>query len=259
MPSNKRVEPARLTVNVLASVGSRAAHAQRWADDGVGPHNEPSWRRMIVSLTRPWLATAGALLLLAAPLAEGQTAMVDKVARVGLLLYTDSLDKAPKLAAAFREGLRERGWVEGRNLVIEERWAEGKKERLAKLATQLVRLKVDVIVAPTPWATVAAKTATATIPVVMIVVDDPVQAKLVASLARPGGNVTGLTAAVGAADIIGKQLELTHAKRPESLPRDAVEGPNAPLRRLRLRRSRESSSVVAGTASNGRRPWSRRL
>ena len=79
---------------------------------------------------------------------------------------------------------------------------------MAKLATELVRLKVDVIVAPNPWATVAAKSATATIPVVMIVVDDPVQAKLVASLARPGGNVTGLTAAVGAADIIGKQLEL---------------------------------------------------
>jgi putative ABC transport system substrate-binding protein len=98
--------------------------------------------------------------------------------------------------------------VEGRNLVIEERWAEGKREGLAKLATELVRLKVDVIVAPNPWSTVAAKSATATIPVVMIVVDDPVQAKLVASLARPGGNVTGLTAAVGAADIIGKQLEL---------------------------------------------------
>ena len=161
-----------------------------------------------MSFTRPWLATVGAFLLLAAPLAEGQTTMADKVARVGLLLYTDSLDQAPKLAAAFREGLRERGWVEGRNLVIEERSAEGKKEQLATLATELVRLKVDVIVAPTPWATVAAKTATATIPVVMIVVDDPVQAKLVASLARPGGNVTGLTAAVGAADIIGKQLEL---------------------------------------------------
>src|SRR5262245_35440350 len=97
----------------------------------------PSWRRKIVSLTRTWLATAGAFLLFAAPVAEGQTAVTDKVARVGLLLYTSSLDGAPKLAAAFREGLRERGWVEGRNLVIEERWAEGRKERLAKLATEL--------------------------------------------------------------------------------------------------------------------------
>ena len=73
---------------------------------------------------------------------------------------------------------------------------------------ELVHLKVDVIVAPNPWAAAAAKSATATIPIVVIVVDDPVQAKLVASLARPGGNVTGLTAAVGASDIIGKQLEL---------------------------------------------------
>jgi putative ABC transport system substrate-binding protein len=155
-----------------------------------------------------WLAVAGALLLLAAPFAEGQTTMTDKIVRVGLLLYTRPLNEAPRLATAFREGLRERGWVEGRNIVIEERWAEGEKERLAKLAAELVSLKVDVIVAPTPWATVAAKNATTTIPVVMIVVDDPVQAKLVASLARPGGNVTGLTAAVGAADIIGKQLDL---------------------------------------------------
>jgi ABC-type uncharacterized transport system substrate-binding protein len=163
---------------------------------------------MILSLTRTWFPAAAALLLLALAVADGQTAMTDKVARVGLLLYTSSLTQAPKLAAAFREGLREHGWVEGRNLVIEERWADGNKERLAKLAMELVRLKVDVIVAPNPWTTVAAKSATATIPVVMIVVDDPVQAKLVASLARPGGNVTGLTAAVGAADIIGKQLEL---------------------------------------------------
>lgn len=79
-------------------------------------NNEPSWRRMIASLTRTWLATTGALLLLIAPLAEGQTATADKVARVGLLLYTSSLDQAPKLAAAFREGLRERGWVEGGTL-----------------------------------------------------------------------------------------------------------------------------------------------
>jgi hypothetical protein len=208
-----------------------------------------------MSLTRTCLATVGALLLLVAPLAEGQTAMADKVARVGLLLYTGSLDQAPKLAAAFREGLRERGWVEGRNLVIEERWAEGKKERLAKLATELAGLKVDVIVAPNPWATVAAKSATATIPVVMIVVDDPVQAKLVASLARPGGNVTGLTVGGWRCGHHREAAGTAHAKRPESLPRDAVEGPDAPLRRFRLGRSRESSSVVAGTASDDRRPW----
>ena len=95
---------------------------------------------MIVSLTRR-LATAGVAFLL---LAEGQTATTDKVARLGLLLYTSSLNQVPKLAAAFRDGPREHGLVEGRNLVIEERWAEGRTERLAKLATELVRLRVDV-------------------------------------------------------------------------------------------------------------------
>ncbi len=163
---------------------------------------------MVVRLTGTWLATAGALLLLTAPLlAEAQASRADKAARIGLL-GTTSRQRAPELWEAFRQGLRERGWVEGQNIVIEERWAEGKVERLTTLAADLVRLKVDVIVAPTPQAALAAKSSTTTIPVVMIVVDDPVRAGLVGSLARPGGNITGLTAAVDSAEIIGKQLEL---------------------------------------------------
>jgi putative ABC transport system substrate-binding protein len=132
-----------------------------------------------------WLAIAGVLLLLTAPLAEAQDSRPGNVTRVGALMVT-SRQSAPDLWDAFRQGLRERGWVEGQILVIEERSAEGHVERSAKLAAELVRLKVDVIVAPNPWSARAAKSATTTIPIVMIVVDDPVGAGLVASLARPG-------------------------------------------------------------------------
>jgi putative ABC transport system substrate-binding protein len=96
------------------------------------------------------------------------------------------------LIEGFRQGLRELGWIEGQNIVIDYRFAEGRFDQLPDLAAELVRLKVDIIVAaPTP-AAVAAKNATETIPVVMINVGDPVALGLIASLARPGGNVTGL-------------------------------------------------------------------
>ena len=160
---------------------------------------------MVVRATRAWFATV--LLLVTAQLAEAQAFKADKIARVGFLGGASG-QVAPELWEAFRQGLGERGWVAGQNIVIEERSSEGKVERFTMLAAELVRLNVDVIVAPNPWAASAAKHASATIPIVMIVVDDPVQAGLVRSLARPGGNVTGLTAAVDAADIIGKQLEL---------------------------------------------------
>jgi len=111
------------------------------------------------------------------------------------------------LLDAFRQGLRELGWVEGQNIAIEYRFAEGRFDRLPDLAAELVRLKVDIIVAqPTP-AAVAAKNATKTIPIVMISVGDPVGLGLIASLARPGGNVTGSSYSVGP-EIAGKLLEL---------------------------------------------------
>ena len=124
-----------------------------------------------------------------APLAaEAQQAA--KVARIGYL--TGSLAASPHLPEAFRQGLRDLGYVEGRNLVIEYRDAEGKLERLPALAAELVALKVDVIVAGhTP--ALAAKQATRTLPIVFAAVADPVASGLVASLARPGGNVTGLS------------------------------------------------------------------
>jgi putative ABC transport system substrate-binding protein len=108
---------------------------------------------------------------------------------------------------AFRQALRELGWVEGQNIVIDYRFAEGRFDRLPDLAAELVRLKVDIIVAqPTP-AAAAAKNATETIPIVMISVGDPVGLGLIASLARPGGNVTGSSYSVGL-EIAGKGLEL---------------------------------------------------
>jgi putative ABC transport system substrate-binding protein len=115
---------------------------------------------------------------------------------------------------AFRQGLRELGWVEGENVRIEYRFAEGRFERLPALAEELVRLNVDVIAAsPTP-AALAAKNATRTIPIVGMSLTEPVEVGLVASLARPGGNVTGLAYGFGT-DIFGKQLELLKEVVPE--------------------------------------------
>ncbi len=143
-----------------------------------------------------------ALGLTLAPLgAEAQEAA--KIARIGYLSV--NLAANPHLREAFRQGLRDLVYVEGRNVVIEYRDAEGKFERLPALAAELVRLKVDVIVAaPTPPA-VAAKNATRTLPIVFPVAVDPVTSGLVTSLARPGGNVTGLSALIP--ELVGKCLE----------------------------------------------------
>lgn len=129
---------------------------------------------------------AGAVALLGPPLAaEAQGA--GKVARIGML----SLGSAGSpFFESFKQGLRELGYVEGRNISFEYRWAEGRDERLPGLAADLVRLKVDVIVASSQ-AAVAAKQATTAIPIVMPIITDPVGLGLIASLARPGGNATG--------------------------------------------------------------------
>ena len=107
--------------------------------------------------------------------------------------------------AAFVQRLRELGWIEGRTVAIEYRWAEGRSERYAEIAAEFVRLKVDVIVTA-GGAVVAVKQATSVIPIVFAVVNDPVGSGLVASLARPGGNVTGLS--LQSTDLAGKRLEL---------------------------------------------------
>ncbi len=155
-------------------------------------------------MRRVGLAVVVTLILFAAPLA-GEAQQASKVPRIGYL-SAGAPTTASTFENAFRQGLRELGNVEDRNIAIEYRWAEGKYERLPELAAELVRLKVDVILAVTTPAAQAAKAATRTIPIVFTLVADPVASGLVASLARPSGNITGLPSI--ASEIIGKQLEL---------------------------------------------------
>ena len=129
-----------------------------------------------------------------------------KVRRIGYL-SAPTRASVEGVVQAFLRALRELGWVEGQNLIIEYRWAEGKIERLPELAAELVKLNVDLIVAPAGTAALAAKGATTSIPIVMIFPTDPVGLGLVSSLRRPGGNVTG-TASTHSTDIYGKQLQL---------------------------------------------------
>ena len=135
--------------------------------------------------------------------AEGQQA--GKVYRVGVLERIPLARNAADFDA-FRQGLQELGYVEGKSLVIEYRSADGRSERFADLATELVSLKVDLILTRGTPAALAAKKATLTIPVVMAASGDPVGSGIVSSLGRPGGNVTGLSSVV--ADLMGKRLEL---------------------------------------------------
>ena len=148
--------------------------------------------------------------LLAAPFAvKAQSS--GKVYRIGCLFLRagpSSVDEA------FLQGMRELGYIEGRNLSIEYRWAAGNQGRLPELALELVRLNVDVIVGAANPPIEAAKRATNTIPIVMAVVSDPVDTGLVSSLARPGGNVTGMTLMTG--DLAGKRLQLLRELIPEA-------------------------------------------
>jgi ABC-type uncharacterized transport system substrate-binding protein len=140
--------------------------------------------------------------------AEAQQAKsVPKIGYLSRDLHpADSRAPAPRNLEAFRQGLRELGYVEGKNITIEYRYADGRFERLPALAEELVRLKIEIIVADTTAAARGAKKATSTIPIVIASGSDPIESGLVASLARPGGNVTGLTNYGGA--LLGKRLEL---------------------------------------------------
>jgi ABC-type uncharacterized transport system substrate-binding protein len=159
-----------------------------------------------------WFSGVGCIVtlilsLLVVPLAAVTAQLREKVPRVGYLspgFASDPLGQ--RRFEAFHQGLRALGYVEGQNIAVESRWAEGKDERYPALAADLVRVQVDVIVAWSGQATKAAQEATRTIPIVMSLVNDPVGSGLVASLARPGGNVTGNS--VMAPDLVGKQLEL---------------------------------------------------
>ena len=165
-------------------------------------------------ITRRELLISGGtgVCLLAVPLASIPQRQPVKTVRIGFL----SSESASSFAArreALRTGLRELGYLEGRNLVIEERFADSKFERLPGLAAELVQLKVDVIVAAATQAIRAAQKETATIPIVMVNVGDPVGSGMVTSLARPGGNTTGLSNV--ASDVATKHLEMLHSMVPK--------------------------------------------
>ena len=145
-----------------------------------------------------------------------------KVPRIG---YQSAGSSAVR-EEAFRQGLRELGYVEEQNIVVEWRFAQGKPDQVPRNAAELVRLKVDVIVTGGSTDTRAAKEATSTIPVVMTNDGDPVGTGIVASLARPGGNITGLTTL--SAELSGKRLELLKETFPRHLPRGCPSGSGPP-------------------------------
>jgi putative ABC transport system substrate-binding protein len=147
------------------------------------------------------------------PLASHAQQPAGRVSRIGYLSLA-SRERTPHYVDAFEDGLRRLGYRVGANVTIEYRFANGEMDHLPALAAELVRLGVDIIIAGSNPSTVAAVTATATIPIVMVSIVDPVGTGLVASLARPGGNVTGLAADAGG-EILGKRFELLKEMLPD--------------------------------------------
>jgi putative ABC transport system substrate-binding protein len=188
---------------------------------------------------RQFLMAAGALL--ATPLARAQT--TEKMRRVAWLTAGSPKSHGGFLQA-FRDGLKERGWVEGRNLAIEARWAEGHMDRLPPLAAELVRLKPDVIVSAGNVVHLAVKKETSTIPIVMAMGADPVKAGLVASLARPGGNVTGLTSFHEETPI--KMLELAASMVPRGARVAVLADVHIPFYSARYRAEIERTAKAVG-------------
>lgn len=144
---------------------------------------------------------SAAVLLLAGSVAA-QAQQAARVYRIGFV------GTNPPVAEAFRQGLREAGYIEGKNVFIEARFAEGRQERLPELVAQVLRLRIDVLVCVSPPAVLAAKNATTTVPIVFASVTDPVASGVVTSLARPGGNITGASIGVSGPGFGGKWVEL---------------------------------------------------
>jgi putative ABC transport system substrate-binding protein len=180
---------------------------------------------------REFIALVGGAIL--CPLGVRAQPQAGKVPRIGFLGVTSPSDR-PSLLDAFRQSLRDLGWVEGRNIVIDYRYAEGRLGRLPDLAAELVRLKVDLIVSFGTQGVTAARNATETIPIVMIAVRDPVGTGLIASLARPGGNVTGVSGSPGL-EIVAKQLELLKETVPEIRRVAILSNPTNPYHQLAIR------------------------
>jgi putative ABC transport system substrate-binding protein len=184
------------------------------------------------------LALALAALIAALPAAAEEPGKVYRVGFIGN--STAALES--NLVQPFREGLRELGYVEGRDLVIEYRWAEGDYGRLPALVADLIARKVDVLVTAGTPAALAVKRATTTIPLVMVAVGDPVGTGLVASLARPGGNLTGLVSI--APDLEGKRLELLREVAPKLSVVSVLMNPANPFHALSEKQVRAAAGVL---------------
>ena len=190
---------------------------------------------------RTFIATSAMALLAAPPAAEAQQA--GKVYRIGFLFF-GSLGPSRELDT-FRQGLRELGYIEGQNIVIEYRFASGRAERLPELAAELARLKPDVLVTPGTPASLGAKQATTTIPIVFAGVADAVGAGLIANLARPGGNITGLTSI--SAELGGKRLELLKEVAPKASRVAVLYNPADPSNVLVLKELQKSAPALGLT------------
>ena len=168
-----------------------------------------------------------------------QTQQTARVPRIGFLVASTASNYATRIEI-FRQALRELGYIEGKNIVIEYRFAEGNADRLRELAAELVSLKVDLIVAPASAST--AKNATKTIPIVFAATADPVATGLVDSLARPGGNLTGVT--VFAPELTGKRLELLKEAFPRITRVAFLWNPSAPSDPILLKEAEAVSGVL---------------
>ncbi len=189
---------------------------------------------------RAFLTGTGAMLLAAPLAAEAQPAR--KVHHVGVL----QAGAPPEpLVEAFREGLRDLGYVEGRDIVLEYRWAEGKLDRLPELAAELVGLRVDVITTLSTPAAIAARHATTTIPIVFTGVGDPVGTGVVSSLAHPGGNVTGLS--ILATELSGKRLEILREMVPKVSRVAMLWNDTNPSMVLRVREAEAAAATLGVT------------
>jgi putative ABC transport system substrate-binding protein len=190
---------------------------------------------------RQFAISLGALAL-AAPLASFAQQVPTRIPRIGYLQGVVPQNNSSPFLEDFRQGLRELGYVEGKNVQLEIRWGEGKLDRLPALAAELVQLKVDVIVAVTSPAVWAAKQATRTIPIVMPTSSDPVGDGLVASLARPGGNITGLS--MMGPEVGAKRLQLLRDVLPKVHPVAVMWNPDYTGMVARFRQTQGAAPAV---------------
>jgi putative tryptophan/tyrosine transport system substrate-binding protein len=189
-------------------------------------------------IDRRWIITRMPLALLAVP---GAAHAQRKVYRVAHLSGSGAAASKP-FTAAFRDGMRALGYVEGQNLVLEERYAEGKLDTLPALAKDLVRTQPDLVLAATTPGNVAAKAATSTIPIVMVLVADPVGAGIVSNVAHPGGNITGITNIV--AELGGKRIELLKQIIPSLTRVAALVNTDSPNAAPQLRNAQDGARAL---------------